>query len=96
MVGRGGVPPSPDEPLSPETVWVDWATVKPPTPSKSSPSLKVKQGTLTQPQAQAISHQPPPAIVEAQTWVRNAKGEIYLVAAAPNYHHTSPMSPTCK
>jgi large exoprotein involved in heme utilization and adhesion len=78
-------------------VWVDWATVKPPAPNGSNPSFKVKQNALTQPQdKQAVPPQPPPAIVEAQTWVRNAKGEIYLVAAAPNYHHTSPMSPTCK
>jgi hypothetical protein len=98
VTGRGGLPPSPHEPLSPETVWVDWATVKPSTLNESKPSLKVKRNMLTQPQTRdAIAILPPlsPAIVEAQTWVRNAKGEIYLVAA-PDSRYTGSMPIACK
>jgi filamentous hemagglutinin family protein len=94
VIGRGGVPASPEEPLSPENVWVDWATLPPAKAThhtqpnaKSSPS-KIQDSPATLPQ-------PPTEIVEAQSWVKNAKGEIYLVAAAPG-RHTGPMVPACK
>jgi filamentous hemagglutinin family protein len=94
VIGRGGVPASPEEPLSPENVWVDWATLPPAKVThpiqpnaKSSPS-KTQDSPATLPQ-------PPAEIVEAQSWVRNAKGEIYLVAAASG-HNTGPMAPACK
>jgi hypothetical protein len=98
VTGRGGVPPSPDEPLSPETVWVDWAVVKSSALNESKPNFKVKQNALSRFKAQdkqAIPPQSPPAIAEAQTWVRNTKGEIYLVATL-GYHHAGLIPLTCK
>jgi hypothetical protein len=99
LVGRGGVPPSPSEPLEPETVWVEWATLKPAIPPGAKPDIKLQPNSfipLKAKDAPSIQPPPPPEIVEAQGWIRNAKGEIHLVAAAPGYHHTAPMSPACK
>jgi large exoprotein involved in heme utilization and adhesion len=74
ITGRGGLPPSPDDFLSPDVVWTDTrflATAaqqnKPKTPVAKSPS-----------KPEAI------AIVPATGWVFNNKGEVTLISSAPN------------
>jgi filamentous hemagglutinin family protein len=94
VIGRGGVPASPEEPLSPENVWVDWATL-PPAKATHHTQPNAKSSPSKTQDSPASLPQPPAEIVEAQSWIRNAKGEIYLVAAAPG-RHTGPMVPACK
>ncbi|MBW4446285.1 MAG: filamentous hemagglutinin N-terminal domain-containing protein [Spirirestis rafaelensis WJT71-NPBG6] len=74
VTGRGGLPPSPDDFLSPDVVWTDTrlsATTaqqnKPKTPVVKSPS-----------KPKAI------VIVPATGWVFNDKGEVTLISSAPN------------
>jgi filamentous hemagglutinin family protein len=84
--GRGGVPSDPSEPLAPETVWVEWATTKPAI-AKSTNNAQLKSPLPSALRdAPALESQPSTKIVEAQGWIKNAKGEIYLVAAASSYY----------
>ncbi len=71
ITGRGGLPPNPrTEPLSGEAVQVDWVTLKPSGENRFSTNvLKITSST-------------PAPIVEAQGWMRNAKGEVVLTAYA--------------
>jgi filamentous hemagglutinin family protein len=73
ITGRGGLPSNPKtEPLSSDAVQVDWVTLKP----------RGENRTSTNASNQATNPIPAP-IVEAQGWVRNAKGEVLLTAYAP-------------
>ena len=72
ITGRGGLPPNPTKDiLTLDVVQVDWVTLNPKRENHSSTSVST----------QANSSSPAP-IVEAQGWVRNAKGEIVLTADA--------------
>ncbi|MEH1942401.1 MAG: filamentous hemagglutinin N-terminal domain-containing protein [Nostoc sp.] len=84
IAGRGGLPPNPrTESLSPDAVQLDWVTLNPKGENHSSTSVST----------QANSSSPAP-IVEAQGWVRNAKGEIVLTADAPTVlPHSSWLTP---
>jgi len=70
--GRGGIPPSPTQPLSSDAVMTNWATLNP----------KVKNHSR-----EAYSSNPtnkaPTQIVEATGWVIGPKGEVILTAQAP-------------
>ncbi|MEH2179233.1 filamentous hemagglutinin N-terminal domain-containing protein [Nostoc sp.] len=74
ITGRGGLPPNPrsNEPLNSDAVQVDWVTLN---PANEKPTSSTNVTT------QATSPTPAP-IVEAQGWVRNAKGEVVLTAYA--------------
>ena len=72
ITGRGGLPRNPYDLLSPNAVLVDWVTLDP----------RGENPVSTDVSTQATSPTPAP-IVEAQGWVRNAKGEIVLTANAP-------------
>ena len=86
VTGRGGLPPTPRETLSNDTVLEDWgrlalAPAKPlGTDQRDRPDNRFD--------GQDISAQPtdptPAPIVEAQGWVINANGEVVLTAQAPN------------
>jgi filamentous hemagglutinin family protein len=68
--GRGGIPPSPTEPLTAETVNADWITLD--------------EDNQTQRGGDAVTRTDEPTeIVEAQGWVVDADGGIVLVAQAP-------------
>ncbi|MEH1924324.1 two-partner secretion domain-containing protein [Nostoc sp.] len=73
IVGRGGLPSSPNTVLDNNTVWEDWRVTAVPRQAGES-----SRGTIEK-QSSALSTQ----IVEAQGWVVNAKGEVILTAAAP-------------
>ncbi|MDM9381525.1 filamentous hemagglutinin N-terminal domain-containing protein [Chlorogloeopsis sp. ULAP01] len=78
--GRGGITPSPTEPLLGDGVLADWINLE---DEKSvggvqSNDLEEQSKTGSLPKVDNIS--PPDPIVEAQGWVVNAKGEIALVA----------------
>ncbi|MEH2421888.1 MAG: S-layer family protein [Nostoc sp.] len=85
--GRGGLPLSPNEPLRGQAVITGWVDLPPQvTPrvtDKLSAEITDKKPTIS---VTKSTNQ----IVEAQSWVVNANGDIQLVAQAPN---VSPYSP---
>ncbi|MCL1471368.1 filamentous hemagglutinin N-terminal domain-containing protein [Argonema antarcticum] len=72
IVGRGGLPPNPLEPISGNATWIDLRTSLPST-------QRGRRETSLSTQHPALSTE----IVEAQGWVINSKGEVKLVAQAP-------------
>lgn len=69
ITGRGGLPPSPNDTLSDDNVLTEWVT---PDRSTEQPATEV-----------SLSPNPDAPIVEAQSWVVNAEGEVALVAQLP-------------
>jgi filamentous hemagglutinin family protein len=68
--GRGGIPPSPTQPLITDEVLTNWILL-------SEPAQEQQQSQRTN------SVNPLTQIVEAHGWVINADGEVVLVATAP-------------
>jgi filamentous hemagglutinin family protein len=85
ITGRGGLPPSPYEILTPDAVQVDWLTFKPERENRKNANV-TSTTTAT-----------PKTIVEATGWVVNAKGEVVLIAYAPTLtpHSSWQTSPKC-
>ncbi|HEY9606090.1 MAG TPA: filamentous hemagglutinin N-terminal domain-containing protein [Allocoleopsis sp.] len=71
IIGRGGLPPSPNDPLSGESVITNWVTLD----SHSEP-------TKTQ-AAATPSSSVPRQMLEAQGWTVNEQGKVVLTATAP-------------
>lgn len=80
--GRGGISPSPTEPLMDDAVVASWVTI---------PVEVKKQQTTGQNSTQANSFHPPTQIVEASGWVVDANGDIVLVASVPTVAPRSPL-----
>ncbi|OUL36808.1 hypothetical protein BV372_05395 [Nostoc sp. T09] len=72
-VGRGGLPPKPDEFLSSDTVWEDIrissSTTQPPNSTHATTLTPAKQKTVL--------------IMPATGWVFNDKGEVTLISHTP-------------
>jgi len=85
ITGRGGLPPSPLEMLTPDAVQVDLVTLKPERENRKNANV-TSTTTAT-----------PETIVEATGWVVNAKGEVVLIAHAPTVtpHSSWQTSPKC-
>ena len=85
ITGRGGLPPSPLEMLTPDAVQVDLVTLKP--EGENRKNANVTSTTTATPET----------IVEATGWVVNAKGEVVLIAHAPTVtpHSSWQTSPKC-
>jgi large exoprotein involved in heme utilization and adhesion len=85
ITGRGGLPPSPLEMLTPDAVQVDLVTLKP--EGENRKNANVTSTTTATPEP----------IVEATGWVVNAKGEVVLIAYAPTFtpHSSWQTSPKC-
>jgi large exoprotein involved in heme utilization and adhesion len=75
VTGRGGLPPSPNDPLQGESVVTNWVTLDSDVNNKTPP-------VTTMPKSSA-----PRQIVEAQGWYFNPKGEVVLTASAPFVTH---------
>ncbi|MDF5713813.1 MAG: filamentous hemagglutinin N-terminal domain-containing protein [Rhizonema sp. NSF051] len=73
VTGRGGLPPSPDDPLSSDAVWADTRlpTVTPPNYARKRTALLASKPNTVE-------------IVPATGWVLNDKGEITLISSAFN------------
>ncbi len=71
ITGRGGLPPSPNEPLQGESVVTNWV------------SLDSEVETNTPPAPTTPKSSAPTQLVEAQGWYFNGKGEVVLTASAP-------------
>jgi filamentous hemagglutinin family protein len=67
VTGRGGLPPSPIDALRSESALSNWISLEP-------------LSTLPPVAAKIAATQP---IVEAQTWHRDPKGDLYLIARSP-------------
>jgi large exoprotein involved in heme utilization and adhesion len=85
--GMGGLPPSPEETLSQDSLLVNWATLP--------PSRVPESVTLSQISPSNLPNSP---LVEAQGWVVNSAGKIVLTAqvqtATPK--HSGQDSATCE
>jgi filamentous hemagglutinin family protein len=72
ITGRGGLPPSPNDPLTSEAIWTDTG-------------LPVATAQQHQHKTHATKPKPQPlAIIPATGWVRNDKGEVTLISTATN------------
>lgn len=85
ITGRGGLPPSPLEMLTPDAVQVDLVTLKP--EGENRKNANVTSTTTATPEP----------IVEATGWVVNPQGEVVLIADAPTVtpHSSWQTSPKC-
>ncbi len=85
VLGRGGLSASPDDPFSGTIVLNDLGSLTASSASTVSPA----------PSAVPLSAATPGAIVEAQGWVKDARGKLYLVSQSANgsVDHTE-RSPT--
>jgi large exoprotein involved in heme utilization and adhesion len=73
--GRGGLAPNPYEPISSNEIWEDVASSTQGTASSASTDS-----------TSAAPATPPDKIVEAQGWLVNEKGQVFLVAQMPTTH----------
>jgi filamentous hemagglutinin family protein len=74
VTGRGGLPPSPDEPLSSDAVWEDTRL------GATTPQRLDSKTTATKPKSESDTVE----IIPATGWVFNGKGEVTLVSHTPN------------
>jgi large exoprotein involved in heme utilization and adhesion len=82
ITGRGGLPPSPGDPLNSDVVWTDTRL----------PVTVTQQHQFKKDSAQKSSQPKPIAIVPATGWVLNSKGEIMLISSASNANLRTPIS----
>ncbi|TFI55146.1 S-layer family protein [Mastigocladus laminosus UU774] len=88
VTGRGGIPSSPTEPLITDEVLSDWILL--PEANQNQPKTRLEE----QPSQEANSTNSPTQIVEAQGWVINPDGEVFLVATTPTVtSHSSSFTP---
>jgi large exoprotein involved in heme utilization and adhesion len=73
IVGRGGLPPSPNDMLQGDSGVTPWVTLD----SETQKNSNTTRATVTP------SRPLPKQMVEAQGWVVNEKGQIVLTASAP-------------
>jgi large exoprotein involved in heme utilization and adhesion len=83
ITGRGGLPPNPDQPLSPDVVWSD--TRLPNTTQRRSP----KPITKSPSKSDIVEIHP------ATGWVFNGKGEVTLISHTPNSTYTESTAASC-
>jgi large exoprotein involved in heme utilization and adhesion len=87
ITGRGGLPPSPTDPLTNENIWVDWITLKDRPANRNSAATEAKPSPSN-----------PQQLVEAQGWVIGSDGKVILTAATPKITPASSglLSPSCE
>ncbi|HEY9667245.1 MAG TPA: S-layer family protein, partial [Coleofasciculaceae cyanobacterium] len=70
VTGRGGLPPSPNEPLRGESAIANWISFDSDSENNTSPDTPTPKSAS------------PRQLVEAQGWMINEKGEVILTASA--------------
>jgi len=75
VTGRGGLPPSPTDPLIGEAVIADWVTLD---SEEENTNIEVPKANLIN-----STNTAPKQLVEAQSWVYGSDGQVILVAEAP-------------
>ncbi|MEH2388687.1 MAG: filamentous hemagglutinin N-terminal domain-containing protein [Nostoc sp.] len=100
--GRGGLAPDPTEPLiADDAVLADWITLEPESKNRAGGIQKrvvVHKQRNTEQKSQKVNFvNEPTQIVEAQGWVRDANGNVVLVAQVPNGspHNSSLVATSC-
>ncbi len=86
VTGRGGLPPSPTDPLTGEAVITNWVTLDSEEENTNNANHEANPTNST-----------PKQLVEAQGWVYGSDGQVILVAEAPIATPQSPWqtSPSC-
>jgi large exoprotein involved in heme utilization and adhesion len=84
ITGRGGLPPSPHEPLQSESIITNWVTLDSDVETKTAPAPTIPQSST------------PRKLVEAQGWMLNHKGEVVLTASAPTVTPNGEWFPEAK
>ncbi len=74
ITGRGGLPPSPTEPLRGDNTLTNWSTLEEP---------ELENRSSTAPATNSTKESAPTTIVEANGWVKGPNGEVTLFATAP-------------
>jgi large exoprotein involved in heme utilization and adhesion len=87
ITGRGGLPPNPREVLKSHTVQVDWVTLD---PEQHNRATGQERHTINNTRKVDYVNFPN-QIVEAQSWVVDKNGDVFLVAQAPNANPHSPF-----
>ncbi|MEC4813550.1 MAG: filamentous hemagglutinin N-terminal domain-containing protein [Scytonema sp. PMC 1069.18] len=82
ITGRGGLAPSPDQPLSPDVVWSDTRL----------PATTAQQQTQEKPAAKLTPKAETVKFVPATGWVFNGKGEVTLISHATPTTESTPAS----
>ena len=85
VTGRGGLPPSPDEPLTNDVIWTDARIPATTQQSSNKPPIKPH----SKPKAEPI------VIAPATGWVFNGLGEVTLISSAPNTSGLRTTPSTC-
>ncbi|WP_190509527.1 two-partner secretion domain-containing protein [Oscillatoria sp. FACHB-1407] len=80
ITGRGGLPPSPTDPLLSDTILVDW----------ESPIAEEMAGAIDNTSAQPAVTQTANPVIEAQGWTVGSDGKVMLIAEAS---HATPHAP---
>jgi filamentous hemagglutinin family protein len=92
--GRGGIAPSPTEPLMGDAVLTDWITLEPEGENRAGGSQNRvvigQQKPVVENARKVNSVNSSTQIVEAQGWVVDASGNVVLVAQAPTMTPHSP------
>ena len=78
VTGSGGLPNSPNEALSPDTVWEDLRFAENSKPSVSQPTAPFEASAASNNRPTINNRQP--TIVEAKAWELNQRGEVVLTA----------------
>ena len=76
ITGRGGLPPSPEEPLTSDVLWSDTRLPAITTGQQTRETVTVKPSSKPKPKAVAI--------IPATGWVFNNKGEVTLISSMSN------------
>ncbi|WP_374875443.1 filamentous hemagglutinin N-terminal domain-containing protein [Microseira sp. BLCC-F43] len=82
VTGRGGIPSSPNESLSGETVLVDLVTLEAQEQVSRGAGEQVSRGNTEESLATSATT-PSTQLVEATGWIINEKGQVVLIASAP-------------
>lgn len=84
--GRGGLPPSPDDPLSNDVVWTD-------TRLPATTAQQTREKPFAKPFSKPESE--PIAIIPATAWVFNGKGEVTLISKTSSTNNLESTPSTC-
>ncbi|MDZ8184015.1 MAG: filamentous hemagglutinin N-terminal domain-containing protein [Nostoc sp. ChiSLP02] len=101
VMGRGGVASNPVEPLTADTVLVDWISLEPNAENSvndiKNRAVSSKQRNQEQNLQKVNSAEEPSQIVEAQGWIVDADGNVVLVAQIPTVtpHKSAVVSASC-
>ncbi|MBW4624675.1 MAG: filamentous hemagglutinin N-terminal domain-containing protein [Brasilonema octagenarum HA4186-MV1] len=85
VTGRGGLPPTPDKPLSSDAVWEDTRL------GATTPQRLDSKTTATKPKSESDTVE----IIPATGWVFNGKGEVTLVSNGSSTNNLGTTAATC-